>query len=79
MVNFIMPVLFIVYNNTIMEREEIKTILASIEHEVSSSILGGMEETYEELERLGYIVIHPDSAHPSATITQMGLDYLEQY
>ena len=61
-----------------MEREEIKTILSSIEHEVSSSILGGMEETYEELERMGFIIIHPDSAHPSATITQAGLDYLEQ-
>lgn len=60
-----------------MEKEEIKTLLASIEQQVSSSILGGMDETYYELERLGYIVIHPDDAHPSATITQQGIDYLE--
>jgi hypothetical protein len=61
-----------------MEREEIKTLLASIEQQVSSSILGGMEETYEELERSGYIIIHEDEAHPSATITQKGLDFLEE-
>jgi hypothetical protein len=59
-----------------MEREEIKTLLASIEQQVSSSILGGMEETYEELERLGLILYHKDNAHPSATITQKGEDYL---
>jgi hypothetical protein len=60
-----------------MEREEIKTILSSIEQQVSSSILGGMEDTYEELERMGFIVIHPDEAHPSATITAKGIEYLE--
>jgi hypothetical protein len=60
-----------------MEREEIKTLLATIEQQVSSPILGGMNETYYELERLGYIIIHPDDSHPSATITQKGIDYLE--
>jgi hypothetical protein len=60
-----------------MEREEIKTLLASIEKQVSSSILGGMEETYDELERMGFIKYHDDEAHPSVTITQKGLDYLE--
>jgi len=60
-----------------MEREEIKTLLASIEQQVSSSILGGMEDTYNQLESLGYIVIHDDEAHPSATITQKGIDFLE--
>lgn len=60
-----------------MEREEIITLLQTIEQQVSSSILGGMEETYEELERLGYILIHEDSAHPSATITDKGIAYLE--
>lgn len=60
-----------------MEREEIKTLLASIEQQVSSSILGGMEEAYEELERMGFIIIHPDDAHPSATITEKGIEYLE--
>jgi hypothetical protein len=62
-----------------MEKEEIKSILETVEQQVSSSILGGMEEAYEELERMGYIVIHPDSAHPSATITQKGEDFLENY
>ncbi|MCX2483002.1 hypothetical protein [Pedobacter sp. MR2016-24] len=60
-----------------MEREEIKTLLASIEQQVSSSILGGMEDTYSELASLGYIVLHDDEAHPSATITQKGIDFLE--
>ena len=60
-----------------MEREEIKTLLASIEQQVSSSILGGMEDTYSELASLGYIVLHDDDAHPSATITQKGIDFLE--
>lgn len=77
MVNFIMPILFVHYKLLIMEREEIKTLLASIEQQVSSSILGGMEDSYEELERMGFIVIHPDEAHPSATITDKGLAYLE--
>jgi len=60
-----------------MEREEIKTLLASIEQSVSSSILGGMEENYEELERMGFIIIHQDDAHPSATITEKGRAYLD--
>jgi len=60
-----------------MEREEIKTLLASIEQQVSASILGGMEETYNELERMGFIAYHYDDAHPSVTITQKGMDYLE--
>ena len=60
-----------------METEEIITLLTSIEQQVSSSILGGMEDTYEELARLGYIVIHQDDAHPSATITEKGIEFLE--
>ena len=78
MVNFIMPVLFNyrIEINIIMEREEIKTLLATIEQQVSSSILGGMQEKYEELSMIGFITIHEDEAHPSATITQAGLDYL---
>ena len=78
MVNFIMPVLFTyrIEINIIMEREEIKTLLATIEQQVSSSILGGMQEKYEELSMIGFITIHDDEAHPSATITQAGLDYL---
>lgn len=62
-----------------MERAEIKTLLETIEHQVSSSILGGMEDTYQELADLGYVILHDDSAHPSATITQKGLEFLENY
>lgn len=60
-----------------MEREEIKTLLESIEQQVSSSILGGMESTYQELAALGYIVLHDDDAHPSATITPAGRAFLD--
>lgn len=60
-----------------METQEIKTLLATIEQQVSSSILGGMEDTYSELADLGYIIIHDDEAHPSATITQKGIEFLE--
>jgi len=68
---------YISSNTLVMEREEIKTILESIEKQTSSSILGGMEEEYEELERMGYIKFHDDEAHPSATITDKGREYLE--
>lgn len=60
-----------------MEREDLRTVLSTIEQQVSSSILGGMDETYEELQRMGYIVIHNDDSHPSATITEKGRAYLE--
>lgn len=60
-----------------METTEIRKLLQTIEQQVSSSILGGMEETYEQLQEMGYIIIHDDVAHPSATITQKGIEYLE--
>jgi hypothetical protein len=60
-----------------MEKEEIKSLLEIIDQQVSSSILGGMEETYEELERLGYITIVRDSVQHSASLTPEGLHYLE--
>lgn len=60
-----------------MEREEIKSLLSSIEHQVSAVILGGMNDTYQELADLGYISLHEDSAHPSATITEKGMAFLE--
>lgn len=60
-----------------MEKEDIKSLLEIIDQQVSSSILGGMEETYEELERLGYIRINRDSVQHSASITAEGLNYLD--
>lgn len=61
-----------------METTEIKSLLEIIDQQVSSSILGGMEEQYEELERLGYITIHRESVQHSASVTPAGLAYLEQ-
>ncbi|PYF70698.1 hypothetical protein [Pedobacter nutrimenti] len=61
-----------------MEKEQIKSLLEIIDQQVSSSILGGMEETYEELERLGYIVIHTGAVQHSASMTEKGLAYLQE-
>ncbi|TDQ07166.1 hypothetical protein [Pedobacter metabolipauper] len=61
-----------------METEEIRSMLEIIDQQVSSSILGGMEEKYEELERLGYIKINRDSVQHSAALTEFGHDYLEK-
>lgn len=60
-----------------MEKEDIKSLLEIIDQQVSSSILGGMEETYEELERMGYITIIRDRVQHSASLTPEGLHYLE--
>lgn len=62
-----------------MEKEAMISLLEIIDQQVSSSILGGMEETYEELERLGYIRINRDSVQHSASITPAGLDFLNQH
>lgn len=60
-----------------MEAHEIKSLLEVIDQQVSSSILGGMEEQYEELESLGFITINRHSSQYSAAITPAGLDYIE--
>ncbi|MBB5441046.1 hypothetical protein HDC92_004750 [Pedobacter sp. AK017] len=62
-----------------MEKEAMISLLEIIDQQVSSSILGGMEETYEELERLGYIRINRNTVQHSASITPEGLDYLNQH
>jgi hypothetical protein len=59
-----------------METQEIKSLLEVIDQQVSSSILGGMEEQYEELEQLGFITIDRRSIQHSAAITPSGLDYI---
>ncbi|MEQ7802591.1 hypothetical protein ABDJ41_22545 [Pedobacter sp. ASV1-7] len=60
-----------------MEKEAIKSLLEIIDQQISSSILGGMEEEYEELESMGLIKIDRHRVQHSASITPEGLDYLE--
>ena len=59
-----------------MENHEIRSMLEIIDQQVSSSILGGMEAQYEELERLGYVTIDRHSVQHSASITPEGLEFL---
>lgn len=59
-----------------METNEIKSLLEVIDQQVSSSILGGMEEQYEELESMGLITIDRHTIQHSASITPKGLDYI---
>jgi hypothetical protein len=61
-----------------MERTAKEELLDVIEQQVSSSILGGMESEYEELEALGYITINRTGAQHFASITPAGEAYLEQ-
>ena len=59
-----------------MEKHEMLSMLEVIDQQVSSSILGGMEEQYGELERLGYVTIDRSSVQHSASITPEGLEFL---
>jgi len=61
-----------------MEREELIELLEIIEQQGSSSILGGREADYEELEALGYVKINRDSVQWSAVITPLGRDLLKR-
>lgn len=61
-----------------MEKEAIKSLLEIIDQQVSSSILGGMEAEYEELEGMGLITIDRHRVQHSASITPEGLHYLEK-
>jgi hypothetical protein len=62
----------------IMEREYMLEMLETIEHQESSSILGGMENEYEELEALGYVTIHREHVQHYAVLTPMGKLRIEQ-
>ncbi|WP_316820918.1 hypothetical protein [Pedobacter gandavensis] len=59
-----------------MEKEAMKSLLGIIDQQVSSSILGGMEDEYEELERLGYIHINRHRVQHAASITPEGMEFL---
>ncbi|MGY3052139.1 putative transcriptional regulator [Pedobacter sp. UYEF25] len=60
-----------------MERLEIVEMLAEINQQVSSSILGGMNDKYEELEALGLVKFDTENAQWSASLTQKGHEFLE--
>ncbi|RKD18017.1 hypothetical protein BCY91_16375 [Pelobium manganitolerans] len=55
-----------------MERAELESIMKTIGHQQHSSILGGMQAEYEELERMGYIRINWDEDKLTAVITPEG-------
>lgn len=59
-----------------MERAEILSLLEVINQQVSSSVLGGMEDEYEELESMGLITINRDAVQWSAAMTPAGNAYL---
>ncbi|GGE64733.1 hypothetical protein EV200_106100 [Pedobacter psychrotolerans] len=59
-----------------MDRSEIIALLEVINQQVSSSVLGGREDDYEELESMGLITIDRDSVQWAATITPAGIAYL---
>ncbi|TKC05897.1 hypothetical protein [Pedobacter frigoris] len=62
-----------------MENQEIRSMLEVIDQQVSSSILGGMEEQYEELEAMGYVMINRHSIQHWAAITPKGQEFLSQH
>lgn len=55
-----------------MERSELESIMKIIDQQQHSSILGGMQAEYEELERLGYVKINWNESKITATITPEG-------
>jgi hypothetical protein len=56
-----------------MERSELISIMKTIFHQQHSSILGGMQAEYEELESLGYIRINWEEENKlTAVITDEG-------
>lgn len=59
-----------------MDRSEIISLLEVINQQVSSSVLGGRDDDYEELESMGLIKINRDAVQWSATITPAGTAYL---
>lgn len=59
-----------------MEKEELERIMRMIAHQENSTILGGMLNEYKELEALGFVKLHMDDVHPSATMTQTGKDFV---
>lgn len=61
-----------------MERSKILSLLRTINQQVSSSILGGMDDEYKELEDMGLLKFDTDAAQWSASLTQQGHEYLDR-
>lgn len=59
-----------------MEKQEKIDLLRDIEQQMSSSILGGMEDDYVSLENEGYVKIDRSSVQWCAAITPLGLQFL---
>jgi hypothetical protein len=59
-----------------MESKEIESLMKNIEHQEHSSILGGMQKDYEELEQLGYIKIDWKHSPLSAVMTPEGRTFV---
>lgn len=56
-----------------MDKAELESIMRIINDQQHSSILGGMQAEYEELEQMGYIKINWKEVHKlTATITDKG-------
>jgi hypothetical protein len=56
-----------------MERSELISIMKTIFHQQHSSILGGMQSEYEELENMGFIKINWEETDKlTAVITDEG-------
>jgi hypothetical protein len=60
-----------------MERNELESLMKNIEHQEHSSILGGMQKNYEELESMGYITINWEHHPLSAVITNKGKAFVD--
>lgn len=59
-------------NKTIMDQKELESIMKIIAHQEHSSILGGMQAEYEDLEKLGFIKINWNESSLTAVITSEG-------
>ena len=59
-----------------MERSKILSLLRTINQQVSSAILGGMDDEYKELEDMGLVKFDTHDAQWSASLTQKGHEYL---
>lgn len=60
-----------------MEQRELASMMRIIAQQQHSSILGGMQRKYEELERLGYVRINWDESKLSAVITPEGKAFVD--
>ena len=59
-----------------MERSEILDLLEIINQQVSSPVLGGRDDDYEELESMGLVKINRDSPQWLASVTPAGIAYI---